>query len=449
MELIDESVLRNLIMKFRLGLFEESYVDESKTQSLYDTPEDREVAGRIARESCVLLKNENQLLPLKKEMKSIAVIGPNADSIRNMLGDYTYPCHIEFMTEVKGDENTLNQPVPENVDPENIHMPEMISFLTAIKEKVSESTEINYAKGCEIQGDSTEGFVQAVEVAKKSEVALIFVGDKAGLHDSCTSGETRDCATLILPGQQAALIRAVAETGTPVVLVLVSGMPYSLVWEDENIPAILEAWLPGAEGGNAVADVLFGDYNPGGKLTISFPRSVGQIPTYYSHKKSGGRSHWKGDYIDSSTKPLYPFGYGMSYTEFKYNDFSVNKTECGMDESVEVAITVKNIGEVKGDEIVQLYINDPHASVTRPVKELKGFKRITLEAGQSKRVIFTLSVNQLGFYGTDMNFIVEPGEINVMIGRSSNQVEGEGRFKITGNTSVIDKKVFFSTSRVE
>lgn len=447
--IIDRAVLRVLTMKLRLGLFENPYVDESQTQSRFDTPAHRETARRIARESLVLLKNESNLLPLRKDLKSIAVIGPNADNIRNMLGDYTYPAHIESLIEVKETENTLDQPVPENVDTDTIHMPEMISFLSAIKEKVSAGTEVNYAKGCEVLSDYREGFAEAMEAARKSEVALIFVGDKSGLFADCSTGETRDRAVLTLPGEQEALVRAVAGTGTPVVLVLVNGRPFSLEWEQENIPAILEAWLPGAQGATAVADVLFGDYSPGGKLTISFPRTVGQIPVYYNHKISGGRSHWKGDYVETSTKPLYPFGYGLSYTEFRYNDFSINKTECDIDEYVEIGVTITNAGKMKGDEIVQLYVNDAQASVTRPVLELKGFKRVALEAGQSRRVTFTLSPKQLGFYDIGMNFVVEPGDIHVLIGRSSNRIEAEGSFRITGDITRLDKKVFFSAARVD
>ena len=448
-ELVDTAVLRVLKMKIRLGLFENPFVDESRTTSVFNTPQQLTTALKIARESLVLLKNNDSLLPLRKDLGSIAVIGPNADNIRNMLGDYTYPAHIESLIEVKETDNELDQPVPDNVDTEHIHMPEMISFLQAIREKVSNDTVVRYAKGCEILGDDKSGFSEAVEAAGKSEVVLMFVGDKAGLAIDCSSGESRDRAVLTLPGEQESLVRAVVETGVPVILVLVNGRPFTLEWEHENIPAILEAWLPGAQGAVAVADAIFGDYNPGGKLTITIPRTVGQIPVYYNHKKSGGRSHWKGDYVETSTKPLYPFGFGLSYTQFKYSDFSIDKAKCAVEDVVKVGISVTNIGDIDGDEIVQLYINDAQASVTRPVMELKGFKRVALEAGQTRRVTFTLSPKLLGFYNAAMDFVVETGDINVMIGSSSTQIEASGSFYITGDTTLIKDKVFFSSAQID
>lgn len=447
---VDRAVSRILNMKFRLGLFENPFVDAKKTASVFDTPEQRGIAHKIALESIVLLKNDNNVLPLKPDLKSIAVIGPNADNIRNMLGDYTYPCHIETLIEVKETDNTLGQPVPEDLDTENIHMPEMISILDAIKSKVSKDTKINYAKGCDILDDSREGFAEAVEAARKSQVALLFVGDRAGLIRECSVGESRDRALLDLPGVQEELVRAVAATGTPVIVVLVNGRPFSINWAQENIPAILEAWFPGEEGGRAVADVLFGDYNPGGKLTISFPRTVGQVPVYYYHKKSGGRSHWRGDYVETSTRPLYPFGYGLSYTSFEYGNLQISSPEVSVDGYIDICIDVRNSGTVKGDEIIQLYVNDEAASVTRPVKELKGFTRISLNPGETRTVTFMLSPKQLGFYDMSMAFVIEPGDMVVMVGSSSEDIRATGSFKISGERTKIGRdKIFFSPVKVE
>jgi beta-glucosidase len=443
--IVDKAVSRLLKMKFRLGLFEKPFVDASSTANAFDTQEHRRLAYKIALESMVLLKNNNNILPLKSDLKSIAILGPNADNIRNMLGDYTYPAHIETLIEVKETDNTLGQPVPEDLDTSNIHLPEMISILDAIKTRVSKDTKVNYAKGCEILGDSKEGFDEAVNVAKASEIALIFVGDKAGLIRECSVGESRDRAVLDLPGVQEELVKAVVATGTPVIVVLVNGRPFGINWIQENVPAVLEAWLPGEEGASALADVLFGEYCPGGKLTISFPRNAGQVPVYYYHKKSGGRSHWRGDYVETSTKPLYPFGYGKSYTSFEYSNFRISSAEVAVDGKVDISMDIKNTGSYKGDEIVQLYTNDKEASVTRPVMELKGFKRISLIPGETKTVTFTLSPKQLGFYDMSMDFVVEPGDINVMVGSSSEDIKARGSFKITGEKTEIGKnKEFFS-----
>ncbi|MBZ4646874.1 MAG: beta-glucosidase [Petroclostridium sp.] len=442
--LIDAVVRRILKKKFLLGLFENPYVDVQKVSGVFDTPAQRELAHKIAQQSMVLLKNENNLLPLKKDIKSIAVIGPNADSVRNIIGDYAYPCHIEALEEMRANSSIFNTPVPDKVELTDNFVP-IISILQGIKDKVSPETQVRYAKGCDITGDNKDGFGEAVKAAKDSEIAIVVVGDKAGLTDGCTTGESRDRADLNLPGVQEELVKAIYETGTPVVVVLVNGRPLSINWIDQHVPAVLEAWLPGEEGARAVADVLFGDYNPGGKLPISFPRSVGQIPVYYYHKPSGGRSHWKGDYVEVSTKPLYPFGYGLSYTTFEYGNLEIAPRQVNIDGKVEISVDIRNAGQYKGDEVVQLYVHDVLANVTRPVKELKGFKRITLKPGESKRVSFNLSITQLGFYNEDMKFVVEPGIIEVMVGSSSEDIKLTGDFEIIGEVTDISKCKTFST----
>jgi beta-glucosidase len=275
------------------------------------------------------------------------------------------------------------------------------------------------------------------------------VGDKAGLTDSCSSGEARDRAELGLPGVQEQLVRAVAATGTPVVVVLMNGRPLAIPWIAEHIPAVLEVWLPGEEGGRAVAEVLFGDANPGGRLPMSFPRSVGQLPVYYNHKPSGGRSHWKGDYVELSTKPLFPFGYGLSYTSFAYANLRLDRQEARVGEQVAISIDITNSGSRAGDEVVQLYVHDVHASVTRPVKELKGFRRVSLAPGETRTVTFALDVRQLGFTNQQMNFVVEPGAIEVLIGSSSQDIRVQASFSIAGPVADIGAdKVFFSEVRV-
>jgi len=442
-EAIDMVVARVLEHKFRLGLFENPYVEPAVTKTVFETPQQRQLARRVARESVVLLKNENNLLPLSKEIRSIAVIGPNAHSIRNMIGDYAYPCHIETLMNMA---QTFDTAGPEHVDLADKDLfVSMVTILDGIREKVSENTEVLYAKGCDVLGDDTSGFAEAIEIAQKADVAIVVVGDRAGLIHGCTSGEARDRSDLNLTGKQEELVKAVHATGTPVVVVLVNARPVSISWIHENVPAILEVWLPGEEGGRAVADVLFGDYNPGGKLPISFPRTVGQVPVYYSHKPSGGRSHWLGDYVEGSTKPLYPFGYGLSYTTFEYSNLRITPQDVDASGQVSIQVDVTNTGKMAGDEVVQLYVHIPAQNVTRPVKELKGFKRISLDPGQSKTVIFELPVALLGFYDENMDFVVEPGKVDVFVGSSSEDIRVSGEFNLVGEKFIIGNNKKFTT----
>jgi beta-glucosidase len=446
--LIDRSVKRILKMKFLLGLFENPYVEEEKAAKIFDTAEQRALAYEIAKKSIVLLKNQKNILPLSKNISSIAVIGPNANNVRNMIGDYAYPCHIESYLEMKKSSDSFNIPMPDKLEVAE-NFVKISSILNGIKEKVGKDTSVYYAKGCDVIGDKRGGFAEAVEIAEKSDVAIVVVGGKSGLIDECTSGETRDRADLNLTGVQEELLKAIYKTNTPMIVILVNGRPLSINWAAENIPAIIEAWLPGEEGSRAVADILFGDFNPGGKLPMSFPRSVGQVPVYYNHKPSGGRSNRKGDYVEISSKPLFYFGYGLSYTSFEYNDLIINPKRVPVDGQVEISVDIKNTGHRKGDEVVQLYINDMQSEVTRPVKELKGFKRIVLEPGQEKMLTFILPMDLLGFYSKDMKYIVEPGTIKVMVGSSSDDIRLMGEFEITGKIKELkDKKKYFSTVEV-
>ncbi len=292
---------------------------------------------------------------------------------------------------------------------------------------------VRFARGCDVNSASRDGFADAVAVAADCDVAVMVMGDKAGLTDDCTTGESRDVASLNLPGVQEELVRAVLDTGTPVVLVLVAGRPSASVSLHERCAAVLMAWLPGEEGSAAIADALLGDVNPGGKLPITYPRSVGQIPTYYGHKVSGGRSHWKGDYVDLPAAPLYPFGHGLSYTTFGLSDAAVGRREVNWNESITTTVTVANTGSRDGDEVVQLYVRDPRASVTRPVLELKGFVRVFLAAGESRSVTFSTPVGQLGFHDRNLDYVVEPGEIDMFVGTSSDDLVEVGSVTVVAD----------------
>ena len=446
--LVDRSVLRILRHKFMLGLFENPYVDAQATVAIFDTPEQRQLARTIAHKSMVLLKNEGGLLPLSKELRRIAVIGPQANNVRHLLGDYAYPCHIETLIEQSsGQGNVFNIPTPSSgttVDLVENFVP-IEPLLAGLQEAVSDTTYLDYTKGCDVMGDDTSGFAAAVAAAEAAEVALLFVGGKSGLTDSCTSGEARDRHEINLPGVQQRLVEAVVATGTPVVVVLINGRPLSISWIDENVPAVLEAWLPGEEGAAAVADILFGDVSPGGKLPISFPRDVGQVPVYYAHKPSGGKSYWKERYVNLSNKPLYPFGYGLSYTTFEIEDLQISRPVMAVGESVAVSVNVTNSGSRAGDEVVQLYVHDQSAALTRPTQELKGFCRVHLAPGEQRTVIFNLAANQLGYTGPGMKTILEPGSFTIMIGNSSANILLTGEVEVSGETVEIEaEKKFFN-----
>ena len=387
---IDEAVRRVLRIKFRLGLFERPYADEARESGSIFTPEHLAAARETAARSFVLLKNEGRVLPLNKNLKTIAIVGPLADTQKEMIGSWT------------GDGK------PEDA----------VTLLAGVKSKVSPETVIKYAKGCELNDDSTSGFDDAVRIARESDVVIIAAGESAEM-----SGEAASRSSLDLPGVQMQLIKAIHATGKPYAVVLMNGRPLTINWAAENSPAILETWFAGTQAGNAIADVLFGDVNPGGKLPVTFPRTVGQAPLYYNHKNTGrppdAKNKYTSKYLDVPWTPQFPFGYGLSYTQFKISNLQLSALQIGLADKLTVTADVQNAGSRAGDEVVQLYIRDVAASVTRPVKELKGFQRITLQPGETKRVQFKLGPDQLGFYNRMMRFVVEPGEFRVMVGPNS------------------------------
>jgi len=333
------------------------------------------------------LKNSKTILPLRQDIKSIAVIGPNANEVR--LGGYSG----EGMR--------------------------VITPLEGIKNRVSNYTEVYFSEGCKVTGDSREGFEGAIRIAQKSDIALLFMGNFAGFGDGHTEGENADRSNLDLPGVQQELILEICKVGKPVVVVLIGGSAVTMGRWIDKVQGVVETWYPGEEGGNAIADVIFGNYNPGGHLPITFPKTVGQLPLYYNHKPTGRLD----DYVDlRGEQPLFPFGYGLSYTKFKYSNLKVEPEKIPLYGTVKVSVEVENTGKYKGDEVVQLYLRDLYSSVARPVKELKGYRRVTLKPGEKKKVEFILTEKELSFLDRHMERVVEPGTFEVMIG--GNSVEG-------------------------
>jgi len=402
---LDQAVERVLEAKFRLGLFENPYVDPDYAQKITNSPGHQQLALKVAQKAMVLLKNDKNLLPLDLEkMKTIAVIGPNAADVH--LGGYS------------------RDPGPGN----------QISILQGIRKRVGDKANVVYSEGCKIttgkqgwaawyenkvtQPDpkaDAEEIRAAVEVAKKSNVAILVVGENESTNREAWSEQhLGDRDSLDLLGSQETLVHAIVETGTPTVLLLINGRPLSINYAQERVPAILEGWYLGEQGGMAAANVLFGDVNPGGKLPISFPKSVGQLPDYYDHKPARNRS-----YLFDGRNPIYPFGFGLSYTQFRFENVRVEPKTIRTGGNAQVSVDITNTGGRAGDEVAQLYIHQRVASRTRPVLQLRGFKRVTLDAGQKTTLDFTISPDDLSLIDVNMNKVVEPGVFDVMVGPSS------------------------------
>ena len=414
---INKAVSRILALKFHMGLFDHPFVDERKPEQVVASTEHLELARELARQSIILLKNKNELLPLNKKMKTIAVIGPNADNVYNMLGDYTAPQSGSSV----------------------------VTVLDGIRQKVSNDTHIIYAKGCAVRDSSKVGFQEAIEAARQSDVVVMVMGGSsardfsskyeetgaAKVSDShisdMESGEGYDRSTLELLGRQRELIREMGKLNKPIVLVLIKGRPLLLEGIEAEVDAIVDAWYPGMQGGNAIADVLFGDYNPAGRLTISVPRSVGQLPVYYNTKRKGNRSK----YIEEEGTPRYPFGYGLSYTSFNYSDLRAEVVEAEDSCQVNISVKVRNEGSRDGDEVVQLYLRDEVASFTTPFKQLRGFQRIHLKVGETKEITFRLDKKSLALYMQNEEWAVEPGRFTLMLGGSSEQIYQQKEIEIT------------------
>ena len=409
--LVDRAVRRVLEQKFALGLFEHSEVDPDRAVKIVHSQEHQDLALRTAREGIVLLKNDNHLLPLKKDVGAIAVIGPNADNVPNQLGDYS----------------------------PSVTLQHVVTIREGIKAAVPASTRVTYAKGCGILSPNKTGFAEAVEAAKNSKVAIVVVGEQQEDPDGeegmehRTDGEGHDVANLDLTGVQEDLIKAVYETGTPTIVVLINGRPLSTRWTAEHVPAIVEAWEPGERGGEAVADVLFGDYNPSGRLAITIPRHSGQLPAYYNYKPS--KAFWMREvrrgYADMPATPLYPFGHGLSYTSYDYSNLRITPEQIHPAGNAQVSVDVTNAGTLAGTETVQLYVHETYAPVSTPVKRLRGFERVTLGPGETKTVTFTLTPEDLQLLDLDLHWEVVPGDFEIMVGRSSQDIPLQGTLKVT------------------
>jgi beta-glucosidase len=416
MSLIDTAVARILTVKFKAGLFEKLLPDTLQIKARVHTPDHIALSQQIAEESIILLKNEEQLLPLNiNNLRSLAVIGPNADQVQ--YGDYS--------------------PTRDNHSGTTV--------LQGIKELVGDKISVNYAKGCDLSTMDKSGFDEAVNTAKKSDVVVVVLGTTSVIFsgvgwnghapenepkDPFTCGEGYDVTDINPQGVQRELLQELYKTGKPVILVLVHGRPWSINWEKENIPAILEAWYPGEKGGTAIANILFGKVNPSGRLTVSIPQSTGHIPVYYNMVNSNkGFYHNPGtpdkpgqDYVFSSTAPLFPFGYGLSYTSFGYSNLKVSAEQFTKDQKVEVSVDVKNTGSLAGKEVVQMYLGNKVNSVSTPIMALKGFNKISLEPGEVKTVKFTIGKDDISIWNAQMKYLTEPGSFDVMIGRSAEDV---------------------------
>jgi beta-glucosidase len=436
---VDEAVRRILRIKFRAGLFDRPFVDEARESAVTLSAENLRAAREVAARSLVLLKNEGGALPLRKDLRSVAVVGPLADDPRAIIGSWS------------GDGRAQDA----------------VTLLQAVKAKVSERTRVTYAKGVAVEGrgilgnydapppnpsaaggtnvasageidparlattpTSANSIAEAARVARDADVTIVAVGETADM-----SGEAASRTSLELPGRQLELLQAVEQTGKPYVVVLMKGRPLAVNWLDENAPAILETWFAGTQGGAAIADALFGDVNPGGKLPVTFPRASGQEPLYYSQTPTGRpptSEKYTSKYLDVPVAPLYPFGHGLSYTTFRLSNLRLNAQRIAPTGSVDVTVDVENTGRREGDEVVQIYIRDLAASRVRPLKELKGFRRVTLQPGERRTLTFKLTREELGFYNTAMQHVVEPGQFKVFAARSSADPDTlEATFEVT------------------
>lgn len=393
---IDDAVRSVLRAKFRVGAFDFKPVDANQEKAAMLTSENRQAAREIGAKSMVLLKNNNNTLPISKSVKSLAVIGFLANDKRNMNGNWAADAKEA----------------------------DAVTLMEGLKNKLGNGVKLNYAVGCDLKCEDTKGFDDAVKAAKNSDFVIITAGE-----DIDWSAEAASRSDIGLKGKQSDLIKAIHATGKPYAVVLMNGRPLTINWEAENSPAILETWFAGTEAGNAIADVLFGDVNPAGKLPVTFPRSVGQIPIYYNSLPTGRpfleKEKYTSKYLDIPNSPLFPFGYGLSYTTFKLSNMQLSETRISKNGTIKVSVDLENTGKRDGAEVVQVYIRDMAASLSRPVKELKGFQKVFLKAGEKRKIEIPIKIQDLGFYNAQMNYVVEDGQFRVMVGTDSQNIKDE------------------------
>ncbi len=482
LEIVDEAVRRVLKLKLEMGLFDNRFVDEGKVVEVFTDQKSlhQDIAQKISEESIILLKNSGEVLPITPTVKKIALIGPHMDSIMAFFGAYTMPASIEMYQQIFKSSKLGRDPqatmggiaqAEQKRITEHEEQDESYGFdkfyaslfdkmeayniesiirehyatstlMEAICEYAPNGTEISYAHGCSITDEDVIGFDLAVENARRADLVVVALGDRSGWV-SGTAGEGHDRSSLQLPGVQEELLKVVKATGKPLVLVLFNARPHAIRWAAENVDAILDVWFPGQQGAQAIARILFGECNPCGKLPVTFPRSVGQVPIYYNHRLGSGywspldekiqlRSEPFGGYVNEPATPLYPFGFGLSYTQFEYVDLHISPTEPDLDGCVDISFTLQNTGKRSGAEIAQVYVFDREAEVTRPVKKLVGFNKIQLEPQESRRITFTIDMTQLAFLDANEELVIEPGSIDVMVGASSEDIRLKGSFKISG-----------------
>ncbi|QOG02626.1 glycoside hydrolase family 3 N-terminal domain-containing protein [Flavobacterium sp. MDT1-60] len=408
-DLIDDAVKRILRKKYELGLFDDPYrySDEKRAEKALNNPENRKAALEVAEKSIVLLKNENQTLPLSKNLKTIAFIGPMVKEYKANMGFWS----VEL--------------------PDVDYDKWVVSQWDGLQNKVGKNTRLLYAKGCEVDGDNKDGFAEAVATAKQADVVILSIGERRDM-----SGEAKSRSDIHLPGVQEDLVKAIQATGKPVVVLVNAGRPLIFNWTADNVPAIVYTWWLGTEAGTAIANVLFGDYNPSGKLPMTFPREVGQVPIYYNHFSTGrpakdeDSKNYVSAYIDLKNSPKFPFGYGLSYTKFDYTGLKLSSTKIKSNETIKVSFQLSNVGKVAGEEVVQLYLKDKFGSVVRPVLELRDFQKVKLNAGESKTIEFTIDKEKLSFYNNKLEWIAEPGDFEVMIGASSADIKLKSDFEL-------------------
>jgi beta-glucosidase len=406
--LIDDAVKRILRKKFELGLFDDPfrYCDSVREKEALNNPEHTKIARKVASKSIVLLKNEQHVLPLSKNIKTIAFIGPMVKLKRANHGFWA-------------------------INLKDVDSTYIVSQWEGLINKVGKSTKLLYAKGCGIEEESKDGFQEAIDVANQADVVILSIGERWDM-----TGEAKSKSNIQLPEVQENLIKELQKTGKPIVILINAGRPLIFNWIADNMPTIVYTWWLGSEAGNAIADVLFGDYNPSGKLPMSFPRGEGQIPIYYNHFNTGRpakndrNTSYVSGYTDLQNSPKFPFGFGLSYTTFQYSDLKLSKQTMKSNESIEVSLTIKNTGEFAGEEVVQLYLRDKVGSVVRPILELKDFQKIKLEVGEIKTIKFIIDNQKLSFYNSKLEFNSEPGDFDLMIGSSSADIRLRSNFEL-------------------